>query len=208
MKKAIGITACVLLGGCSSGAPTVHLGSDAGTKFPQQDIAPLPWVRTVPSERALAMKTVNFTTIAEQIRYDMNFAPHREKFKKVRLVFVDYTILPHETLSLPSMPDNKSPGNPSNDPSTMDKMNASTQPIKANTDDSTRYESRPQQYVLILSFYECDKFPPDTPSYEETIYMRTDKAPPQEALRLMAHEVIEDVHSSPEHLRKLKVSLD
>lgn len=222
MKKTIGIAACLLLGGCYNGAPSVDTGPDISTKWPRQDIAPVPWVRVVPSERTLALKDVSFTTIAEQIRYDINYAPHRNKFGKVRLILVDYTILPHEKSPLSSTPNAQDqtppapsvPSVPAQDqsqtpptPSVPDKANAPATPMVVNNkDSSTQYESRPQRYVMTLSFYECDKLPPDAPIMEETIFMRTNKAAPQEAMRLMAHSIVEDLHVS--NIKKLEVSLD
>jgi len=382
VKKAIGIAACLLLEGCRSEVSLVDVGPDISTKWPRQDTAPVPWVRVVPSKRTLALKDVNFTTIAEQIRYDINYAPHKKKFERVRLVLVDYTILPHEnkgllsasnattqaqtppasstssapahghrkarhssstssastqsqsqtqtppassTPSAPTQGQGQTPpatsapsasiqdkgqillaslvsSAPAQDPSqtppapsapnavtqaqtppassapnaaaqaqtppassapnaaaqaqtppassapnaaaqaqtppapsapnaaaqaqtppaspapdataqaqpassATDKANPPAKSMVVNNEEySTQYESRPKRYVMTLSFYDCDKLPPDAPIMEETIFMRTDKAPAQEAMRLLAHSVMEDLHAS--NLKKLQVSLD
>jgi hypothetical protein len=96
VKKAIGTVLCLSLAGCQGTVVTTEEGPNPSTTYPFQGIAPLPWVRVVPSERALQLKEVDFDRIAEQLRYDLNYDPHRKIFRNVRLVLVDYTILPHE----------------------------------------------------------------------------------------------------------------
>ncbi len=299
VKKSTGSLLCFLLVGCGTSV-SVEEGPNPGTKYPFQISAPMPWVRIVPSERSFDMKEVDFNVIDHQLRFDMNYDPHRRFFKNVRLVLVDYTILPHEETKpealgpkeippgtipaaappppspvmapaavpgppppagappaptppptegpgappAPTSPPTEGPGTPpastpapsipgpapavppgaptvgtsppeatpQSGPPAAAQVNQKDPPIivdgRANP---TRYENRPKRYVLHVRFYECDKLPPTEPWREETIFMNIKKAPPQEALRVMLHNLIEDIHASHESnlsLKKLTVSLD
>lgn len=72
-------------------------GPAPGIEYRNQNTAPWPWVSVVPSERALALKTVDFESISRQLHYDLAFYPHQIAFRGVRVVLLDYTILPQET---------------------------------------------------------------------------------------------------------------
>lgn len=98
MKKAVGIITCLLLTSCTGAEKKIIRGPTAGIEYHNQDTAPWPWVSVVPSERALALKEVDFEIISRQIHFDMSFEPHREAFKDVRVILLDYTILPHQIL--------------------------------------------------------------------------------------------------------------
>ncbi len=154
-----------------------------GIDYPYQDTAPLPWVSVIPSERAIGFKVVNFDGLAHQIRYDMNFSAYREKYKNVTRVLVDYAILPKENFEKSDV-----------------KMKKGGQSYPC------VFESTPERYVLTTRFYDCNQTLADTPLFEETITMPTSKAPPHEALHLMAHMIMEDHHSSS--LNKIKANLN
>ncbi len=160
-------------------SPTPSLG----TRFPHQDTAPWPWVTFLPSERAMALESVDFEAISHELRYEMSFGPHIKKFKNVCFVMVDYGILPATN------PQRKNP---------IVMYEGQTY--------SKNYESDPERYILKVSFFEGASRPPQPPSFEETMYMKTEKAPPQEALHLMASQLVQDILVSP--LKKITVDLD
>ena len=182
MKKAISIFSCFLLGGCMTYMHAEE-GPALGTRYPHQDTAPIPWVSVIPSERAIAFKQVDFDGIAHQLRYDMNYNPHRNKFKNVGRVLVDYAIIPNEN---------------------FEKSDIELK--KGGQSYPCMYEKKPERYVLTMRFYACNKSLADAPLFEETIAMSTDKAPPQEAMYLMAHTIVEDHQASP--LKKIYVDLN
>lgn len=96
MNKRIGIIVCALLAACTTVEKKVIRGPTPGIEYRNQNIAPWPWVAVVPSERALALKQVDFEHISRQLHFDMSFEGHSKAFKDVRLVVLDYTILPHD----------------------------------------------------------------------------------------------------------------
>lgn len=176
MKKAIGVVTGLLLGGCSPNIPSYVITEPSpGLTYTYQGESPLPWVHVVPSERALAMKNVDFSTIARQIHFDISLPAHLKVLKNVKLVLVDYTILPDETIQK-SIEQKGSQG--------------VIYPDSAH--------GRAPRYYLNMSFYECNKSPPSAPFFEATVHMRKDKIPPQEALRLMARGTIEEIHALSE----------
>lgn len=182
MKKTIGITIGCILIGCGPKEYVVE-GDAPGTARFHQDTAPWPWVHIVPSERSTDIRTVSFDSLAHQIRYDMNFGGPKGKFKNIRLVMLDYAILPHEE------PEKKA----------LKKKFQGRSYLET-------YNRRPQRYYMTMSFYECDQKPPSPPLFEGTVSLRASIAPPSEAFHLMAHEIVLDfLHS---HLKKLIVDLD
>ncbi len=172
MKKIIGITLCCFLTSCYHQSLKVDTGPSPSTNYPLQGTAPLPWVQVLPTKRTIAFKDVDFHIIAQQLRFDMHYFPHKS-LKNVTLVLVDYAILPAE-------PPKK----------------RSKEVIQNYVSYSLNYEPSPERYTMTMRFYECDQYPPARPLFEETIYMPTSKAPPLEALRLMAVMLIEDYHAS------------
>jgi hypothetical protein len=94
VKKIVGVIICSLLTGCSRVETNVLEGPSAGIEYHNQDTAPWPWVSVVPSARALALKNVSFEALARQLRHDMAFDPFSKPFEDVRLILLDYTILP------------------------------------------------------------------------------------------------------------------
>lgn len=174
MKNRVGLLTCFLLAACTTTEKKVFSGPVAGLEYRNQNTAPWPWVSIVPSERALALKDVEFDTISKQMHYDMAFEPHENAFRDVRIVVLDYTILPEEI--------------------SQDKL-------------------RPQRYFMVASFYKIGKSPPDTPDFEITTSLRTDKAAPQEAMRFMARDIMEEIHSLYDDClltpgRKIVIDLD
>lgn len=218
VKKSFGVFVYLLLAGCTGTQMTVQEGPTEGTKYPLQDTAPMPWVRVVPSDRALDMKEVDFNVVAHQIRNDLNYDPHHKLFENVKLVLVDYTILPHEdhTKKISQREEYISPSKGSDHESKASSKKKgpseeALEEIKMERNGATyspKNESRPQRYMLSISFYESDTFPPGECFREETIFMEAKKAPPQEAIRTMIHNLIEDIHAAPPSLKKIVVSLD
>ena len=96
MKKVGRLIIFSLLAGCTPPRKIVVEGPSPGIDYHNQTTAPWPWVSVVPSERALAFKKVNFENLSRQIHFDMAFEPYNDTFKDVRIVLLDYTILPHE----------------------------------------------------------------------------------------------------------------
>lgn len=93
MKKVISVIVCSLLAGCGIHKEVIQ-GPSPGIEYHNQDLAPLPWVSVVPSHRALILKNVDFENLAREVRYEMSFDPYSAPFKDVRLVILDYTVLP------------------------------------------------------------------------------------------------------------------
>src|SRR3989338_2965784 len=89
---------CLCLTGCSS-FPLARkaIGPSPGVDCSHQDAAPLPWVSVIPSKRAIEMKETDFERYARDFRYLISIAPYNKKFGNVRLVLMDYTILPAES---------------------------------------------------------------------------------------------------------------
>lgn len=98
MKKIVGIITCALLASCTTPQKKVIRGASPGIEYHNQNTAPSPWISVVPSDRALAVKQVDFEVLSRQLHYDMSFEPHKENFCDIRLVVLDYTILPPETV--------------------------------------------------------------------------------------------------------------
>lgn len=175
MKKALGIISCFLIAGCDEIKKKVIKGPSPGIEYQNQTTAPWPWISIVPSERALAIKQVNFESISKHMHYDMSFEPHHEAFKDVRIVLVDYTILPEGTQKGKS--------------------------------------TRAPSYIMVASFYKIGKRPPGPPDFEITTFLQVNRAPPQEAVRYMARDIIEEVHTLNDSClltpgRKITVDLD
>lgn len=191
MKKTLGIIVCGLLTGCSTytgwGPNEIRFGDEKdqarSVGYPNQDDAPLPWISILPSKRAVQMENVDFHSIAKSLRYDMKFPPFINKFKNVRYVLLDYGI---EEVSYPDLdyPVIKAKG----------------------VTYSKGFSEKEKRYVMNASFYTFDNRPPNPPCFEEKIYMKTEKAYPDEAIRMMAHEIVLDHLASP--LKKLDVDLD
>ncbi|MBP9692312.1 MAG: hypothetical protein KBD90_03160 [Alphaproteobacteria bacterium] len=184
MKKSIGISIAIgmTLIGCTKKEDSIRIDPPGGNEF-YRDIAPLPLVHMVPSERAAAFKGVDFSDISHRLRFDLAFKPYEKKFKKIRLLLVDYTILPHK--------------------------NPVETPYKKKIQGQTylsQYKNKPKRYYMTISFYECDKGPPLPPFFEGTVSMDVNTAPPHEALQMMAHEIIVDYLHSP--YKKVYVSMD
>ncbi len=173
MKKGVVVVVCSLLTGCMAQVHTIT-GPSEGTLYFYQDTAPHPWISVLPSKRAAAFKAVDFAAIAHQIRFDMTYYPHEEKFKDVNLVLVDYDLLLPEKLGKTGM-----------------------EVCSDEVSFSENYAGAPARYVMTIKFYSCKRKPPFCPIFEETIYLEAFKAPPQEAMRLMALMIMEDRHASP-----------
>lgn len=94
MRKALGIITGLLLTSCAASKETIVRGPSPGIEYRNQSTAPWPWISVVPSARALAVKDVDFDVISRQLHFDMSFDPHSNAFKNVRLVVIDYTVLP------------------------------------------------------------------------------------------------------------------
>jgi hypothetical protein len=184
VKKSISISIAigVSLVGCTKKEDLARIDAPGGKEF-YRDIAPLPLVHMVPSERAIAFKSVNFSNISQRLRYDMVFGAYEKKFKKIRLLLIDYTILPHE--------------NPE-ETSLKKKFQGETY--------LSQYKNKPKRYYMTISFYECDTAPPHPPFFEGTVSMSVKTAPPHEALHMMAHEIIINYLRSP--YKKTYVSMD
>lgn len=169
MKKLFSLIACLILEGCLPSAKVIH-GPSPGVNYPYQDSAPLPWVCVLPSERAMAMKDVDFKLINHQVRFDMSFEDHTGLYKNIDLVLIDYTILP--------------PGS----------FGIRTKKIVdfEGTTYSQKYQTPPKHYFMHVSFFECGKHPPATPAFEETNMLPADYAPPQEAMQVLMHNILRD----------------
>ena len=177
MKRILGLMVCGLLCGCS---PYVGYGPneilhedkpdpDPELSYPYQDAAPLPWVCILPSERAIQMEEVDFHNIAKQLRHDMKFPPFVNKFREVKYVLLDYGI--EETPS-----------------SALDCFVVKEKGVSY----SKKFMTKEKRYVMKASFYTFENRPPNPPCFEEKIYLTTEKAAPDEAIRMMAHEIILD----------------
>jgi hypothetical protein len=183
VKKAIGTLMCFLLGGCTPPRGQVISGPTPAANFPHQSTSPRPWVSILPSKRAMDLKAVDFLAITNRIHYNMDYYPFLEKYKNVCLVLVDYRLLPPA------------------------KLNQNYKILYHNDIAfSKKYEERPQQYELTVTFYENCKSPPATPVFEETITMATSKAAPQEALRMMIEHLFYDHYASD--LKKIEVDFN
>ena len=248
MKNAISILVGFLLGGCAIPAEVIE-GPGEGITYPNQGVSPLPWVHVIPSERALAFQSVDFNVISNQIHYDMGFIPHRKILRNVRLVLVDYTILPHENAEksvIPAAPDvtpapagasasagtTASAGTPAptknkgiagnKNKGTIANKNKGTMvnDSKVTTVNDNKVttvnkmsNSRPQRYFMTISFYEFDNRPPCPALFEVTASIRKATIPPQEAMRLIARDIVEEFHalskvSLPVPQKKIILNLD
>jgi hypothetical protein len=184
VEKALSIMTCFLLTSCLPIEKKVFSGPSPGIEYHNQNTAPWPWVSVVPSERALALKEVDFEEISHQLHFDMSFEPNYCAFKDVRIVLLDYTILP---------------------PKSTRSKQLITKPNK--------YRNRPSRYFMVASFYTIGRRPPCPPDFEITTSIRTDKAGAQEAMRFMAHDIVDEISTlSDENLltfgRKITVNLD
>jgi len=96
VKNKLGILTCFLLTACTFPEKDIYPGANPGIDYRNQNTSPWPWVSIVPSERALALKTVDFEVISQQMHFDMAFERNMCAFRDVCLVLLDYTILPEE----------------------------------------------------------------------------------------------------------------
>jgi hypothetical protein len=185
VKKSIsiGLAIGVILVGCAKKEENnIKIDAPGGKEF-YREISPLPLVHIIPSERAIAFKDVNFSNISRRLRYNMVFGSYEKKFKNIRLLLVDYTILPRE--------------NPEEAPLGK-KFQGETY--------LSQYKNKPKRYYMTISFYEDGKAPPLPPFFEGAISMSVKTAPPHEALDMMAHEIIINYLRSP--YKKTYVSMD
>jgi hypothetical protein len=173
-----------LLAGCAGprGGAVVITGPSPDINFPHQLASPLPYVSVLPSKRTMEMKGVDFFAILSRIHFDMEYAPFYEKNKNVCLVLIDYRIIPAHKFS----------------------QNAKII-YHGDVAFSKKFEDVPQQYALTATFFENCCSPPATPIYEQTIYLATSKAPPEEAMRFLIEEVFRDQRITD--LPKLEVNL-
>lgn len=167
-------------------------GPGEGIAYPQQGTSPRPAIHVVPSERALAFQSVDFNAIYNQIHYDLSFWPHRVALKNIRLLVVDYTTLPYENSGNKTVQTTLTP---------------------QTTVADRKPNSRQPRYFMTMSFYEGNNRPPCPAAFEATAYIRKNKIPPQEAMRLMARDLLEEFHSLtkvsiPVPLKKMVLSLD
>jgi hypothetical protein len=162
VKKVFGIILCFLLAGCNLQNKKVVKGPTPGIEYHNQTTAPWPWVSIVPSERALALKEVNFESITKHLHFDMSFEPHQKTFQDVRVLLLDYTILPEEI------------------------------PTKENKHIKPEVY-RPKRYFMVASFYKIGRRPPCPPDFEVTTSLQVNRAAPQEAMRYMARDIIEEI---------------
>lgn len=183
MNKVLTSLLCVCLGGCSVYKARFIEGPSPGANWTKQFDAPLPWVCIIPSEKTTSMQNIDFQKFTKAVRFNMSFKPYEEKFKNVRLVLVDFRILPATT--------------PSNDKLILKHECASY---------SKGYINQPERYQLKMSFFIGSTRPPSKPYLEETITMATSKAPAHEALMLLGNEIIEDLKVSDQ--RKISVEFD
>lgn len=144
------------------------------------DSAPLAWVQILPSQRAVAFKSVDFNYVSKLIRFWM--LPFGEKFGKVTLVLVDYTILP--------------------------RKKSKSRPIRVGSvqycDD---FIYQPARYFLNISFYEENLRPPARPSFMGTVTMSVFAAPLYETVHYMVDVLMEEhVYSSVKS--RLEIVLD
>lgn len=168
MKKLLGILTCVLLGGCEVTEKIVIKGPSPGIEYRNQNTYPWPWISVVPSERALAFSEVDFDALSRHFHYDMSFYPHHPAFEDVRIVLLDYTILPDKTHG----------------------------EAKIRSDSDKHPILRSPRYFMVASFYKIGNCPPNPPDFEVTASMDVRRAAPHEAMRLLARNIIEDIHSA------------
>ena len=183
MRKIIGLAIGCVLGGCTTQPAVVQKPTIAEPhlNYFRQDTSPLPWVTTIPSERAVDYKDVDFGAIDRHLRRSM--AVDFDKFKKVDLVLLDYTVLeavgPHKKLTK--------------------KKHQGQAYCK-------KYILKPKRYFMRMSCYERHKRPPAPPLFEGTAVMDVTKAFPLEALSFMIDELILEHRRLP--LKKIEVNLD
>ncbi|HUX78178.1 MAG TPA: hypothetical protein VMW10_00305 [Alphaproteobacteria bacterium] len=184
MKRAIVVVSCFLLVGCNvTQRRYTREGPAPGAEFPLQDTAPLPWINILPSKRTMELEAVNYTAIVNRLRFNMDYSPYTNDFRNVSLILIDYAILPAEPFS-------------------------KNYKIVYHNDTafSKKFQTKPRRYVLTASFYDDCNTPPADPMFEETITLAVDKAPPEEAMRLMVDTLVMDHHSSS--LSKIEVTLE
>ncbi len=170
------------LAGCSYRAKIIE-GPSIGASYPVQDEAPLPWISVLPTKRAIENTDVRFGGIASTVRYNLSFYPYRKKFQNVNLILLDYGILPGVT-------------------------HQKGKPVIKTCDESfsKKYETLPERYEFIATFYEGNARPPAPPSFEQRLTMPTSMCYPYEAFLMMASEVVHDLEASKRP--KLEVDLN
>lgn len=181
MKKLISLTLGCLLGGCATQPQVIQKPIAIGQGEFRQDLAPLPWVHVLPSERAIAYTDVDFHFIAQHIRQDMVL--DIDKFKGVNLVLVDYTVLP----------------------ATQPKKELMRHAYEGQVY-CKEYIVKPERYFMRISFYQSGVRPPCPPLFVGTAVVRVSKAAPEEAMRFMATDIVKEHIKSP--LSKIEVNLD
>lgn len=144
---------------------------------------PWPWVKVIPSERALAYQGFTFPDVRRHLLYALSDSYTLGKFKKVRLALIDYSLLPAS-------------------PNT-------TQTLKQKVDNQTyyaEYTALPQRYFMSIQLYECDQRPPAKPSFKGTAYISSEIAAPMEAMHILLREITDNMIVYPD--KEIDVSLD
>jgi hypothetical protein len=187
MKKELGavLTLSCLLASCDQPFRAVKI-SDPPAWIPSpfhQDAAPMPWVRVLPTERAIAYNGDKFLHYARIIRENISISKVQDYYKNTRLVLVDYGMLP------------------------------ATKPTKCMTPTYQKgrlfcenFIPKPERYFLTLSFYGCDQRPNAQPFFMGTAYLPTNHAPVHEAIRFMIMTIVEEYERTS--LTKIEVDLD
>jgi hypothetical protein len=189
MKHKIGaiITLCCFLSGCDqdfSFRPIKTSPPPLWEPNPfHQDGAPMPWVRVLPTERAIAYKGEEFPHYARMVRENITTSKVQKKYINTRLVLVDYGVLP------------------ATKPSKCMEPTYQTGNIFCEN-----FIPKPERYFVTLSFYGYDQRPKVQPFFMGTAYLPTSHAASHEALRFLLMTIVEEYEKT--NLSKIEVDLD
>lgn len=223
MNKTKGLILTLLLSGCMANSSGPQFDSLPPIPHPEDwqgryaDTVGLPWVRVIPSKRALLYKDVPFEVIAKKIRSCVNMEKCKNKnFENLTSIMVDYAAVPTGAMTalihseIAKIDDvvakhKGEPQVPGQKP--YDPLKGYTYSSYKGQEYATDYKSEITGYVMTLSFYACDKTPPSPPFFVATAYMNERRAGGFEAFSFMAHEIVLEYVNHP-NLKQVLICLD
>lgn len=225
MNKTKGLILTLLLSGCILNSRTSNFDSlppiprPEGWKGVYNGTIGLPWVRVIPSKRALLFKDVPFELIAEKIRACVDMEDSKCKstnFKNLTSIMVDYAAVPTAAMNalinseIAKIDDvvAKHKGQPKvSRHKPYDPTKGYNYSSYKGQEYATNYMREITGYVMTLSFYACDKTPPSAPFFVGTACINERRAGAFEAFAFLAEEIVlEHIHNPS--VKETIVSLD
>lgn len=168
-KFLLSFVVAFILTGCSD-QNIFQVHPSEGLDIKEQSTGPLPWITFIPSESARNYHEFLPERIAQHVRFSLAAFPKKSKFSHIKFITLDYK---EETIN------SKATGN---------------------TEQSALTESnieKERSYFLKLGFYHKNPELGGIPIFQGQIQLLKSKIYPNEAFKLMAEHLIDDIAVSP-----------